>query len=174
MVDDSYQLQCVTDTPAFWAIFAVSKGLWLVFGSILSVLTRHVAREYNESKSIAYAVSFIKKEESGGRCGVGEEKEKSRREEKKMNKWMFDPAEIYNIIALLIIAIPLAVALKDIPGGLLIIEVGVVVIAFSFTLFSLFFPIWYGIPLSSPHLPPLSLLSMFLFDRWKLFSSPTS
>ena len=85
MVDDSYQLQCVTDTPAFWAIFAASKGLWLVFGSILSVLTRHVAREYNESKSIAYAVSFIKKKKgSGGRCG-GEEKE-TRREEKKQDE----------------------------------------------------------------------------------------
>eukprot|EP00026_Physarum_polycephalum_P001316 Phypoly_transcript_01317.p1 GENE.Phypoly_transcript_01317~~Phypoly_transcript_01317.p1 ORF type:complete len:1012 (+),score=72.69 Phypoly_transcript_01317:355-3390(+) len=107
MVDNTYQLQCVTHHPTFWAIFASTKGAWLVFGSILSVLTRHVAREYNESKSIAYA--------------------------------------IYNIIALLIIAIPLAVALKDIPGGLLIIEVGVVVIALSFTLFALFFPIWYGI-----------------------------
>jgi hypothetical protein len=67
MVDNTYQLQCVTHHPTFWAIFASTKGAWLIFGAVLSVLTRHVAREYNESKSIAYAVSKKKRGRERGR-----------------------------------------------------------------------------------------------------------
>lgn len=128
MVDGTYQLQCLTNHPTFWAIFAGTKGLWLVFGSVLSVLTRHIAKEHNESKSIAYSVST----------------------QKETGEYPLMHRKIYNIIALLIIAIPLAIALRDVPGGRLIIEVGVVVIALSFTTFSLFYPIWYCIYTVSP------------------------
>lgn len=48
-------------------------------------------------------------------------------------------------MALLVIAIPLAIVLKDIAGGLLIVEVSVIVIAFTFTMCCLFFGIWFSI-----------------------------
>lgn len=107
MVDDYEMLTCKTEQPTFWAIFIGIKGLWLIFGAILSILTRRVAVEYNQSSSIAYA--------------------------------------IYNIAALLIIGIPLAISLEDIPGGRLIIEVAVIVIAFTFTIVCLFFSVWYRV-----------------------------
>jgi hypothetical protein len=34
------------------------QGIWLLFGAVLSVLTRNIAEEYSESKSNAYAVSL--------------------------------------------------------------------------------------------------------------------
>jgi len=105
MVNDTRMLQCKTNHPTFWIIFLVIKGIWLVFGAGISILTRNVVHEYNQSKSIAYA--------------------------------------IYNIFALLILAVPLSIALQDTPGGTLIIEVGVIAIAFSFTLMSLFFNVWH-------------------------------
>jgi hypothetical protein len=105
MVNDTRMLQCKTDHPTFWIIFLVIKGIWLIFGAGISILTRNVVHEYNQSKSIAYA--------------------------------------IYNIFALLVLAVPLSLALQDTPGGTLIIEVGVIAIAFSFTLMSLFFNVWH-------------------------------
>lgn len=57
LLGNRQELQCKSDTPAFWAIFISYKGAWLFFGAILAFLTRNVAEEYNESKSIAYAVS---------------------------------------------------------------------------------------------------------------------
>jgi hypothetical protein len=107
MVDGYEMLECKTKEPTFWAIFIGIKGLWLIFGAILSVLTRRVAVEYNQSSSIAYA--------------------------------------IYNIAALLVLGIPLAITLEDIPGGRLIIEVAVIVIGFTFTIVCLFFSVWYRI-----------------------------
>lgn len=44
-----------------------------------------------------------------------------------------------------VIAVPLALTLRNIPNGSLIIEVCVIVLAFSFTCFILFFEIWHGI-----------------------------
>lgn len=41
---------------------------------------------------------------------------------------------------------PLALTLEDIPGGQVIIEVAVIVIAFTFTTVCLFFNVWYRIP----------------------------
>jgi len=107
MLDKSIQYQCKSKSILFWIIFLVYKGVWLLFGAILSFLTRDVATEYNESKSIAYA--------------------------------------IYNDIVLCIVAIPLAIALEQIPSGVLIIEIAVILLAFTFTLFILFFDIWYKI-----------------------------
>lgn len=114
MVDNTYQLQCSTHAT-FWAIFAGVKSVWLVFGAVLSVLTRHVADEYSESKSIAYAT--------------------------------------YNITALLVVGVPLAISLRSVPGGLMIIEVSVIVIAFTFTMVSLFFGIWLKIFFPPKDLP---------------------
>lgn len=116
MVDGTYDLQCTTH-PTFWAIFAAVKAAWLVFGAVLSIITRHVASEYSESKSIAYAT--------------------------------------YNITALLVIAIPLALVLHDIPGGYIIIVVGIIVIALTFTMCSLFFGIWMRIFFPDKDLPSL-------------------
>ncbi len=59
MINDDYSYQCKSDSITFWAIFISVKGAWLVFGASLSVLTRNIAKEYSESKSIAYAVSFV-------------------------------------------------------------------------------------------------------------------
>eukprot|EP00026_Physarum_polycephalum_P000095 Phypoly_transcript_00095.p1 GENE.Phypoly_transcript_00095~~Phypoly_transcript_00095.p1 ORF type:complete len:2248 (+),score=271.90 Phypoly_transcript_00095:220-6963(+) len=101
LVDSSYQYQCESKHPTFWIIFCTVKGLWLIFGAVLSVLTRNVTIEYSESKNIAYAV--------------------------------------YNDLLLSIIAVPLALALRGVPNGTLIIEVGVIVLAFAFTLFILFY-----------------------------------
>lgn len=56
MVDDTLMAQCDDSTPAFWIIFLTVKGVWLIFGAVLSVLTRNIVKEYNESKSIGYAV----------------------------------------------------------------------------------------------------------------------
>lgn len=57
-VDNTAEYQCNTDNITFWVIFLVAKGAWLIFGAVLSVLTRNIAKEYNESSSIAYAVSL--------------------------------------------------------------------------------------------------------------------
>lgn len=107
MVDKKYMLQCKTKDITFWAVFIAIKGGWLIFGSILSILTRRIMREFNHSASIAYA--------------------------------------IYNIFALLVIGVPLAFTLEDIPGGQVIIQVAVIVIAFTFTTVCLFFNVWYRI-----------------------------
>lgn len=105
MVDGTQMLQCQTEHPTFWAIFCGTKGVWLIFGAVLSILTRHVAQEYSQSRSIAYSISAI--------------------------------------TSMLVLAVPLAIELQTIPGGALVIEVGVIVIAFTFTLVILFFDVWY-------------------------------
>lgn len=107
MVGGEYMLQCQTENITFWAIFIAIKGAWLIFGAVLSVVTRRIMREFNHSTSIAYA--------------------------------------IYNIFALLVLAVPLAMTLEDIPSGRLIIQVAVIVIAFTFTTVCLFFNVWYRI-----------------------------
>lgn len=107
MMDNTLMLQCSSKHPTFWIIFGALKSVWLVFGALLSVLTRNIAKEYSESKSIAYAT--------------------------------------YNIIALTVIGIPLAIALGKYPGGLTIIESCVILIAFTFTMCSLFFGVWVRI-----------------------------
>lgn len=56
MVDGTYQRQCQSRDNTFWAIFIALKGAWLLFGVALSILTRSVVKEYNESNSIAYAI----------------------------------------------------------------------------------------------------------------------
>jgi len=55
-VDNTAEYQCNTKHITFWIIFLVVKGAWLIFGAVLSVLTRNIAKEYNESSSIAYAI----------------------------------------------------------------------------------------------------------------------
>jgi len=107
MIDNSYELQCRTEHATFWAIFLGTKGAWLIFGAMLSILTRSLAQQFNKSKNIAFS--------------------------------------IYNIAALLIIAVPLAIMLQNVSGGVIIIQVGVILIAFTFTMISLFFDIWYHI-----------------------------
>jgi hypothetical protein len=105
MVDGDYDLGCHTKHNTFWIIFLATKGVWLLFGTTLTVLTRRIATEFNQSRSIGYA--------------------------------------IYNIVVMLIIGVPLAIALENISGGVLIIEVAVIVVAFTFTNVSLFFDLWY-------------------------------
>jgi hypothetical protein len=107
MVDDTYSPACQSDSDAWWAVFLTVKGAWLLFGAVLSVLTRDVAKEYNESSSIAYAT--------------------------------------YNNVVLAVIAVPLALVLRNVPGGVEIIEVAIIVLAFTFTMCILFFEIWYRI-----------------------------
>jgi hypothetical protein len=86
MLDGSYEHQCHSNTATFWAIFVgvkvrrwrregdkkrtittqpspneasnIQQGLWLVFGSITSVLTRDIIKQLAESTKIAYCVSF--------------------------------------------------------------------------------------------------------------------
>lgn len=69
-------------------------------------------------------------------------KETHWKKEKELNT-----TQIYNNAALLLVAIPLAVVMEEIPSGTVIIEVAVIVIAFTFTMSSLFFDIWMSIPL---------------------------
>jgi gamma-aminobutyric acid type B receptor len=107
VVNNTLERQCDTDHPTFWIIFLAAKGVWLVFGAVLSILTRNIAKENNESTTIAYA--------------------------------------IYNITLLLAIAIPLAMLLNEVPGGRLVIEVVVIVMAFTFTMIVVFFGIWHRI-----------------------------
>jgi hypothetical protein len=56
MVDGTYERQCSSNQITFWAIFLSAKGVWLVFGVLLSILTRNIVKEYNDSNSIAYAM----------------------------------------------------------------------------------------------------------------------
>lgn len=56
MVNDTTQEHCHSDTPAFWIIFLCVKGLWLLFGVVISVLTRDIIKEYNDFSAIAYAI----------------------------------------------------------------------------------------------------------------------
>eukprot|EP00026_Physarum_polycephalum_P003280 Phypoly_transcript_03290.p1 GENE.Phypoly_transcript_03290~~Phypoly_transcript_03290.p1 ORF type:complete len:796 (+),score=86.60 Phypoly_transcript_03290:356-2389(+) len=107
MDDGTFLKMCNAKHATFWGIFAGTKSLWLLFGVVLSFLTRNVTEEYSESKSIAYAT--------------------------------------YNIMVLLVIGIPMAIALRNVAGGLVIIEAGVILIAFTFTMCSLFLGIWIRI-----------------------------
>jgi hypothetical protein len=56
VVNNSLERQCDTNNVTFWVIFLVGKGAWLIFGAVLSVLSRNIVKEYNESSSIAYAI----------------------------------------------------------------------------------------------------------------------
>jgi len=107
VVNHKLERQCDSEHVTFWVIFLVVKGVWLIFGAVLSILTRNIVKEYNESSSIAYA--------------------------------------IYNNILLGAIAIPLAVLIKEVPGGRLTVEVVIITIAFTFTLVMVFFKIWHSI-----------------------------
>jgi len=104
------EYECSTKHPTFWIIFAVVKGIWLAFGAGLSVLTRNIVKEYNESSSIAYA--------------------------------------IYSNVLVLIIAIPLAILIDGVAGGRMIVEVIVIVAAFTLTTVIMFFSIWRRILVS--------------------------
>lgn len=59
LINNEQQLQCVSSSPVFWIIFISAKGIWLLFGASLAVLTRNVVKEYNESSAIAYAMYNI-------------------------------------------------------------------------------------------------------------------
>lgn len=37
----------------------IIQAVWLIFGAVLAFLTRNITSDYNESKSIAYAVSKL-------------------------------------------------------------------------------------------------------------------
>jgi len=56
---------------------------------------------------------------------------------------------IYNDVVLLVIACPLIAILENQQSGIAVIEVCVIVLAFSFTLIALFFEVWFNI-FSSP------------------------
>lgn len=103
------QYTCTCENVVFWVLFIVVKFIWLAFGAVLSFLTRNMVKEYNESKSIAYA--------------------------------------IYNIVLLGVIGGPVVayVSATGIPGAVLVIEVVLIVLAFTFTLISLFGGIIFGI-----------------------------
>jgi hypothetical protein len=105
--NNTYGYQCGNDSNTFWVIFLTYKGAWLIFGAILAFLTRNIASEYNESKSIAYS--------------------------------------IYVDIVLLIVAVPLATSIQNTNGGVVVIEVVVICIAFTFTMIGLFSKIWKAI-----------------------------
>jgi len=107
LLDNRQEWQCVNHTSVFWIIFLSFKGAWLIFGAGMAFLSRNIAKEYNESKSIAYA--------------------------------------IYNDIVLLIVAVPLAIVLKDQRSGIVIVEAAAVLLTFTFTLIILFTPIIYQI-----------------------------
>lgn len=59
LVDGTYMAQCHSDTPVFWIIFLSMKGVWLLFGVVVSVLTRSVVKEYNNFTEFAYAMYNI-------------------------------------------------------------------------------------------------------------------
>ncbi len=59
------------------------------------------------------------------------------------------------------IGVPLAVALQPVLGGVLIIEVGVIIVAFTFTLVSLFFDVWYSIFTMMKKISILSTILLF-------------
>jgi hypothetical protein len=61
---------------------------------------------------------------------------------------------------LIVIAVPLAILLKDIPGGRVVIEVTIVVLAFTFTMCIIFFGTWYNIPFI------YFILFPFIFDSF--------
>lgn len=63
----------------------------------------------------------------------------------EINLIFFYSDKIYNNLLLGVLAVPLALTLRNIPPGSLIIQVGVIVVAFAFTTFILFFDIWHGI-----------------------------
>lgn len=56
VINNSQEWQCDVEHSTFWVIFLVAKVFWLIFGSVLSILTRNVVKEYNESPSYAYAI----------------------------------------------------------------------------------------------------------------------
>jgi len=118
MFDDTYQPQCKSDTPVFWIIFLCIKGVWLLFGVVVSVLTRSVVKEYNNFTEFAYAM--------------------------------------YNILIMVIIAVPLGILLQEVPNGTMIVSVVVIVLAFMFSTVILFFNIWYTILYSGNTLPSIS------------------
>lgn len=121
LLDNRKEWQCTNskNSNVFWVVFLAIKGAWLVFGAILAFMTRNIVKEYNESKSIAYA--------------------------------------IYNDIVLIIIAIPLALTLKEVPRGVVVVETAIIFISFTFTLLLLFFPIWWSIFFSSVDLQGITI-----------------
>jgi len=56
VVNNSLEPQCNTKHITFWGIFLAVKGAWLIFGAVLSILTKNIAKEYNDSSSIGYAI----------------------------------------------------------------------------------------------------------------------
>ncbi len=125
MNNGSLQVQCKCKSLIFWVIFLVAKCIWLIFGAVLSILTRNVMKEYNESRSIAYAVSLLS-------CHFP-------------SLLFYHNKKIYNIVALALVATPLVAVLEKVPSGVLIIEVTVILLAFTFTVVVLFFENWLGI-----------------------------
>eukprot|EP00026_Physarum_polycephalum_P006317 Phypoly_transcript_06359.p2 GENE.Phypoly_transcript_06359~~Phypoly_transcript_06359.p2 ORF type:complete len:205 (+),score=19.72 Phypoly_transcript_06359:1163-1777(+) len=53
---DEVQNRCKSDTRIFWAIFLALKGVWLLFGAVIAIITRNVLKQYSEFSSIVYAV----------------------------------------------------------------------------------------------------------------------
>eukprot|EP00026_Physarum_polycephalum_P001640 Phypoly_transcript_01642.p1 GENE.Phypoly_transcript_01642~~Phypoly_transcript_01642.p1 ORF type:complete len:982 (+),score=148.82 Phypoly_transcript_01642:236-3181(+) len=104
--DNTTQNHC-SKTNVFWIIFVVVKGLWLFFGAAISVMTRHIRKDYNEFKGVA-------------NC-------------------------IFSSFILLVIAIPLVALMEKLPNGVMIIEVLIIVLAFTFTIIFLFFSTWQSV-----------------------------
>lgn len=172
MVDDTYAGLCESEHEAWWAIFLGVKGVWLLFGAVLSVLTRDVAKEYNESSSIAYAVSLLSLSLSFSffspffsvdflvlfhssflyflffrfSASFVSFVVYTLPLLSLLQRKRFERKQTYNNLVLGIIGIPLALVLRKIPGGVEIIMVSVTCIAFTFTICILFFDIWYRIP----------------------------
>jgi ABC-type branched-subunit amino acid transport system substrate-binding protein len=123
MVDDTFQMQCKSDSEAWWIVFIVIKGVWLLFGATITVLTRSVVKEFNHFSVVVYA--------------------------------------IYNNMILIVIAIPLAVLLEEVPDGVKIISTIVIVLAFMFTTIILFFETWLNVLFPDSKLP----ISLMLASR---------
>eukprot|EP00026_Physarum_polycephalum_P019466 Phypoly_transcript_21495.p1 GENE.Phypoly_transcript_21495~~Phypoly_transcript_21495.p1 ORF type:complete len:205 (+),score=12.48 Phypoly_transcript_21495:85-615(+) len=108
-VDGSLRRHCTSEKyeHSFWVAFIVYKEVWMMFGLVLTLLTKPIQKEQSEPKEIALA--------------------------------------IYNVFAVSVIGIPLAFALKNIPEALVVVQVGAVLLAFTFTLLAIFFNAWYRI-----------------------------
>jgi len=104
---DILQVQCSSQKYgyAFWIASIASKEAWMIFGLVLTILTKPLHKDRDDGKEIALA--------------------------------------IYNVFAVSVIAIPLAFILQSIPEGQVVVQVGAVLLAFGFTLLSIFFSTWY-------------------------------
>jgi len=56
---DYSEVECSVNNKAWWIVFVCYKAVALMFGIVLSIKTRRVYQEYNESKQIAVCIYNI-------------------------------------------------------------------------------------------------------------------